>query len=52
MSAVNILYASDDNYAPIAGVSMTSLFENNQGIEELRVWYIVDQVSQDNIDRL
>lgn len=52
MSVVNILYASDDNYAPIAGVSMTSLFENNQEVKQIHVWYIVDHVTQDNIARL
>lgn len=49
---MNILYASDNNYAPIAGISITSLFENNRDIEQIHVWYLVDNISQDNIDKL
>lgn len=52
MSVFNVLYASDDNYAPIAGVSITSLFENNQDAEQIYVWYLVDDVSQDNMEKL
>lgn len=52
MCVINILYASDDNYAPIAGVSITSLFENNQDAEQIHVWYLADNISLDNIDRL
>ena len=38
---VNILYQSSDAYAPVMGVSLTSLFENNKHIGVIRV-YIVD----------
>lgn len=38
---VNILYQSSDSYAPVMGVSLTSLFENNKHISVIRV-YIVD----------
>lgn len=52
MNHINVLYASDDNYAPIAGVSITSLFENNQDADQIHVWYLADNVSQDNIVKL
>jgi len=35
---LNILYQFDNNYAPYAGISMLSLFENNKEIEELNVY--------------
>ena len=34
---INVLYGCDDNYAPYTGISMTSLFENNQS-EEIVVY--------------
>ena len=30
---LNVLYQFDDNYAPYAGISMLSLFENNRDID-------------------
>ncbi len=47
----HILYASDNNYAPIAGVSMTSLFENNQDVN-IEVYYLNDNISDLNKDLL
>ncbi len=41
MDEVNILYQSSDAYAPVMGVSLTSLFENNKHIDVIRI-YIVD----------
>ena len=48
---LSILYGFDDNYAPYAGVSMTSLFENNQDAEEITVYLAALNVSQDNLDK-
>lgn len=48
---INIMYASDDNYAEIMGVSILSLIESN--IEEnLRFFLVEDNISEDNINRL
>lgn len=47
----NVLYQSDNNYAPQTGVSITSLFENNRDIDDLRVFILNDGISLDNIDR-
>ena len=33
MKELNVLYICDDVFAPIAGVSLTSLFENNSNTQ-------------------
>ena len=48
---LNVLYQSDDNYAPQTGVSITSLFENNRDIDDLNVYILNDGISSDNLDR-
>lgn len=49
MTQLNVLYQSDNNYAEITGVSLTSLLMNNQDIDELTVYIIADRVSQENL---
>lgn len=49
---MNVLYQFNDAYAPYAGVSMVSLFENNKDIEHLHIFVIADQLSQQNTDQL
>lgn len=45
---MNIVYASDDNFAEIMGVSMLSLFENNKDVEEIVVFILDDGIKQQN----
>lgn len=45
---LNILYQFDDNYAPYAGISMLSLFENNKNIEVLNVYCATMNLSKKN----
>lgn len=45
---MNILYQFDNNYVPFAGVSMTSLFENNQEME-FDVYILGENLSAENI---
>lgn len=45
---LNILYQFDDNYAPYAGISMLSLFENNRDIGELNIYCATMNVSKRN----
>lgn len=45
---LNVLYACDENYAPFAGVSMTSLFMNNRDLDRIRVYLVLDNVSEEN----
>lgn len=51
MKELNVLYLTDNNYAPFAGVSITSLFENNKNIDKLRVFIIDDSISADNKEK-
>lgn len=45
---LNVLYTCDEKYAPFAGVSMTSLFRNNPDIGRIRVYLVLDGVSEEN----
>ena len=49
---MNVMYATDDNYAEIAGISIESLLDNNQGVEEIRIFVVVDNVSEENKEKL
>lgn len=49
---MNVLYASDDNYAEIMGISIVSLFENNQNLDDIRVYIINDNISEDNCRKI
>lgn len=42
------MYASDDNYAWLMGISMISLFENNKESQEINVYVFGDHLSEDN----
>lgn len=48
VSKLNVLYLTDNNYAAYAGISITSLFINNQDIESITVYVIDDSISQEN----
>ena len=49
---MNVLYQSDNNYAPFMGVSICSLFENNRDVESIRVYIIDDDIDDTNKSRL
>lgn len=49
---LNVLYLSDDNYAIFAGVSMLSLLDNNKDIGQIYIYFIDDQISSDNKEKL
>lgn len=36
---LEVLYQSDDNYAPISSISITSLLQNNKHLDSIRVFY-------------
>lgn len=42
------MYASDDNYAWLMGISMISLFENNKESKEIDVYVFGDNLSEEN----
>jgi len=52
MKDLSILYAFDENYAPWAGVSMYSLFENNKDLTDMTIYCVVDNVSRPTLLRL
>lgn len=52
MEKLNILYSCDDNYAPYTGISMTSLFENNQDAAEITVYLASMDISPENIRKM
>lgn len=47
-----VLYACDENYAPYAGISMNSLFENNRDLEHICVYLVEDHVTEESKRRL
>lgn len=49
---MNIVYASDNNFAEILGISIISLFENNKQCKEINVFILDDGITDDNRQRL
>lgn len=49
---MNIVYASDNNFAEILGISMISLFENNSDCSEIVVYILDDGINEDNKAKL
>lgn len=49
---LNILYCSDNNYAPYCGISMLSLLEANRKAESITVYVVSDAISDENVSRL
>lgn len=49
---MNVMYAADDNYVEIAGISIESLLANNTDINELVVYFVEDEISEINRTRL
>lgn len=47
-SRYNIVYASDDGFAEVMGVSILSLFENNQEAEDIRITILDSGISDIN----
>ena len=44
---MNVVYASDNNFVEVFGISMLSLFENNAG-EEVNVYLLADNIEENN----
>ncbi len=49
---MNIVYASDDNFAEILGVSLTSLLESNFSCVEISVYVLDDGISAQNRENI
>jgi len=48
---INVLYSSDENYAQHAGVSLFSLLDNNEDIDEITVYMIENNLSSDSKEK-
>ena len=49
---LNVLYQSDDNYAPYLGVSLLSLLASNRDAAAIDIYVIADGISEENITKL
>lgn len=49
---MNIVYASDNNFAEMLGISMISLFENNKECSDIDVYVLDDGIDGDNKSKL
>jgi len=48
----NILYCSDNNYAPYLGISIMSVLESNKDAEKIVFYVVSDNISEENLKRL
>ncbi|MEG1565863.1 MAG: glycosyltransferase family 8 protein [Bacilli bacterium] len=49
---LNVLYQSNNNYATITGVSITSLLKNNLDIDEINIYILNDQIKSENLIKM
>jgi lipopolysaccharide biosynthesis glycosyltransferase len=52
IGSVYVVYASDDGFAEILGVSMESLFKNNEDLDEIQVSILDSGISEGNKERI
>ena len=48
----HIVYASDDKFAEILGVSLVSLYENSQDMDDITVYVLSADIRLENKDKL
>lgn len=48
---LDVMYQSSNLYAPMAGVSITSLLENNRHFDEINIYILDDGISEENKKR-
>lgn len=49
---MNIVYSTSDSYAPLAGISLTSLLMNNTDIPEIRIFILENHIGEINKRKL
>lgn len=49
---LNVLYQSNNNYADLTGVSITSLLIKNQHLDEINVYILNDMISEMNLEKM
>ncbi len=52
MSRINVIYQFNEKYVPYAGVSITSLLENNSGAGEINIYVLGEGLSDGSKDKL
>ena len=52
MLKIDVLYQFNEKYAPYAGTSITSLFENNKHFDTIRIFILGEDLSEDTEERL
>lgn len=52
MGGLYIVYASDDRFAEILGVSLVSLYENNKLVENIIIYILDSGISEENKNRI
>lgn len=52
MKKLNVLYQSNNNYADLTGVSITSLLINNQHLDEINVYILNDMIEETNLEKM
>lgn len=49
---MKVMYTCDNNYVWLMGISTISLFENNKGTDDLKVYLLGDEISKENKEEL
>lgn len=49
---LHVVYASDDKFAEILGVSLTSLYENNKAMEQINIYVLDSGIAASNKENL
>ncbi len=49
---MDILYTCDNNYLWLMGISVISLFENNRQLENIHIWLLGENISEENKELL
>ncbi len=50
LAKLDVLYQFNEKYAPYAGISLTSLFENNRAFENITVYVFAEDVTEYSMD--
>ena len=45
---MNVMYLCNDSYAMIAGISICSLLDNNSDVDEINIFLVADDITENN----
>ena len=49
---MNVMYLCNDSYAMIAGISICSLLDNNSDVDEINIFLVADDITENNREKL